>query len=325
MNYFLFVSIGNDFHKNETLYSIESLRRTIKVEDEVKIILYTDNPNFFTPFFVNYERLIIEKIEKSIINKWKKELDCSQYVKLKVIELLQKKYIGKVLFIESDVFFIKSIINEFEKINKYTFVAYNSLCTLEEITSYTNISDSHKSEIFNQVIELNGEYPNHSWIIYDFCILGFDSSNISLIKNAKKLLVELYSITQNDGVGNIIFSIIMQKNQKNRIRTLFSNHITFHYQSKEYIRLLIGYLMDLMIPEDFEAFLNMKIINKLGNLSNYGICSENLQAFGYFFEALNNLDFVNKNNYANNKKESEYFGSMFKQFYKAYLINKENK
>ncbi len=331
MNYFLFFSFGRHSYKQEALYAIESLRRTIKAEDKVKIVLYTDNPEFFYPYYQNYSRLILEPIDEETMDEWKRELDYPPFAKFKVLEQFSKKYKGKVIYTDSDILFIKSIMHMFHKINDHSFFMYQLLSPIQNIASVMKkTTDGEEfATACNHIVEgftANGKAyrPPRELPVYDSGFIGLDTDNIHLIHEAMQILLDLYPKIELPYLDKIALSLVLQDNGRN-IVDIFDQHITYHYSSYRHTRLVLGYLMDLLTPYDWDLLEEMKRTYKLGPLTTYGICTENLQAFITFLETVKHPDTNRKSLLVGNARaqnqEQIYFQLMFKKFYKAYYSN----
>ena len=326
MNYFLFTSFLHQEYFSETLYAIESLKRTLKSEDNVKIVLYTDNPSFYTPYYRNYNRVIIEELPLNILNELKQYSNCSLLWKITIIQLFTRKYSGKVIYSDSDMLFIKSIVHMFNEINNNSFVIYQRLSDMDIITSLNdNISSNKTFENFSYNFLLLTDETSFSpeTEIFDSGFIGFETSQIGMLDKIKDILIANYSLLEIPHLAETILSIVVSQTITNT-KEIFSQHVTFHYTTEKHTRLLVGYLMDILSLEDYISLEEIKQKYKLGPLSTYGICTENLQAFITFMKSLKSSNAIfskTPNSTSPDIQERTYFQLMFKKFYKAYYIN----
>ena len=118
----MYLAFGDHRFKKEALYSILSLKRVLHADNHAKIVLYTDNPSFYKPYFTKHGSVIIEELDRYQIDAWAYQTGYMFIAKIKAIKMCVNKYNGKVLFVDSDVVFIKNPMYLFKKIGINQFI-----------------------------------------------------------------------------------------------------------------------------------------------------------------------------------------------------------
>jgi len=113
-HYLIYLSFGNDHYHRETLFSLLSFYKFHSENDQIKILIYTDTPNFFKeilPPTVQYRT-----IDSQQINDWKGVLNYIYRLKIKVLQDVCKTYTGNFLFVDTDTVFLKNCTSLYKEI-----------------------------------------------------------------------------------------------------------------------------------------------------------------------------------------------------------------
>ena len=103
MIYLVYQAYGIDRILQETKFSVLTWLHYMNASADWKIIIYTDNPDYFKSLPV-----ITEKLDKSKIYQWRGELDFVHRLKIKMLQDFFTKYEGDLLYMDSDTYFIQN-------------------------------------------------------------------------------------------------------------------------------------------------------------------------------------------------------------------------
>jgi hypothetical protein len=179
MNYLVYQSYGSTDILNECCYSILSLLKHGFDLRQNKIVIYTDRKDYFS--FLPSENLIFIELTNETIDEYKGPHAFVHRLKIKVLEDCTARFEGKILYADSDIYFLSKIDTLFNQIHDTNFV----MCNNEGAIS---IKGNRIFEKFNKFITEHTEYlksnniPIPSTIdMWNAGIIGFQSPNKALI------------------------------------------------------------------------------------------------------------------------------------------------
>jgi hypothetical protein len=242
---------------------------------DVRVILFTDRPEYFSDFFngltIQYVLLTPEKIIAMRGN-----IDFLHRMKIALIEEAFSLSNGSLLYADSDTFFIadptplmkeltpvKSFMHEWE----YTFEAVRNwaLPTGKSFRDFLSLIES-KTFTLSDGSEMNIT-PNHS--SWNAGVMMFHASHARFIPDVYALTEQFYPPSKNHASEQYAFSIILQENTKVSSCEAISYH--YWYRVKKQI---------------IDEFLSRKLNNKWKKLPlerKIAIVKEwSLQLPGYF-------------------------------------------
>lgn len=221
--YVLYISLIDELYYHETVCSICSFF-SLNPTFDGKIVIYTDNKDFFINHLPDLEKIIILAIDKERINQL---LNGSEYVfRLKILLLLDfsKQYIGKVLFVDGDTFFIKNTKQLFKRIDSKNFVLH---CCEYKIES--KINENYYSFFAHRILKVNikgmaFEFTEKNYM-YNSGVVGFHTSNSVFLELALALLdeFELHKI-QEKTLEQLALSLAFSK-----LKIKTADDTVFHY------------------------------------------------------------------------------------------------
>lgn len=219
----VYISLIEEIYCHETVCSICSFF-SLNPTFEGKIVIYTDNEDFFIKHLPNSEKIIILSIDKERINQL---LSGSEYIfRLKILLLLDfsKQYSGKVLFADGDTFFIKNTNQLFKRINSKSFVLH---CCEYKIES--KINENYSSFFANRILKVNikgrcFEFSEKNYM-YNSGVVGFHTSNALFLELALALLDEFeWHKIQEKTLEQLALSLAFSK-----LKIKTADDTVFHY------------------------------------------------------------------------------------------------
>lgn len=107
MKYLLYQAYGNTAIIHEALYSILSFFSIQPEQEEVTVVVYTDNEEPFLELFKGKPVKCV-MMSAALIKEWKGEMNFVHRLKIKVIQDFFERYDGPVLYVDSDTCFTAS-------------------------------------------------------------------------------------------------------------------------------------------------------------------------------------------------------------------------
>lgn len=303
MNYFMYLAFGDHRFKKEALYSILSLKRVLHAGNHAKIVLYTDNPTFYQPYFTKHGSVIIEELDRDQIEIWANQTGYKFITKIKAIKMCVNKYNGKVLFVDSDVVFIKNPMYLFKKIDINQFImfmhctslgdALKSLHKFPHVELAVNRKAGYKKLVegipyLDRKFQLDTEFTPHN-----SGFIGLDTQNRHLVNEVESIVTHVFPQNPLVSLEEVAFSAVFQQHG-GRIMEVYNQYISFHYLGQKYARLLVGYVLDCLTPEDNDLLNDLVEEYQLYDLETYEIDVSNLQIFCAFLDSLKSSDRYNE-------------------------------
>jgi len=123
----VFQCYGNEAIFHECTFALLTLAQLYKPEQlkNVEIWIYTDNPDWFLSFRDCSLPIGIKKINEEVIKQWKGEIDFVHRVKIEVLRDLTLTKAGNILYLDTDVVFLRPVdtmLAAIEKGNIYMHV-----------------------------------------------------------------------------------------------------------------------------------------------------------------------------------------------------------
>jgi hypothetical protein len=283
--------------KSEYFRAIFSILSAIAYADTKKInslqvVLFTDNPIFFTNWLkginVYYVELTSEKIKQM-----RGDIDFLHRMKIALIEESFNIYPNcDMLYFDSDTFFINNPIRIFEKVSEniasmhlleYKFETLKNRG--ETFKEFYDLINSKKFSL-NNGAEISVSNTDESWNAGVMC---FHSTHSKFIPDAYKLTEQFYPLTQNHASEQYAFSIVFQKN----VSLTACDDIIYHYWYR-----VKKEIMDIFLNQEFsDSFEKLELEQKLKNIIKYTHILP--QYFEKHFLSLkdNAIQEFNKNNY----------------------------
>lgn len=198
----VYQSYGNESIYIQTLFSIFSLQHYINdmLDKHIfNIIVYTDNPDYFSRYKIKTSLLTSDQIQK-----WKGKYNFIHRIKIKIIEDVARKYNDAVIYIDSDTYFVKSPLMLFKSISPQISLMLNN----EGKISKNNFKRLYKYLLNTKIINVK----NTTLYMWNAGLIGIDKSNLFIIKEVLDLNDQIYESFYRHIVEQFSFSYILQKN-----------------------------------------------------------------------------------------------------------------
>jgi lipopolysaccharide biosynthesis glycosyltransferase len=235
MNYIVYQAYGHKDILNECCYSIISLLKHHHNND-LKIVIYTDNKNHFS--FLPTDNIDFIKLNETSIQDYKGPFNFVHRVKIKVLEDFCKKYQGKFIYVDTDIFFLKNISPLFNRITDNQFLMCNNEGPITNKKNRVFVK-------FKNYIDLNKNYLNNHHIpipsniqMWNAGVLGMKTTHDSIIEQVLYTNDTIYPQFHSHIVEQMSFTYQLQKEGNIEASTDY----LFHYWNfKEFRSVLSTY------------------------------------------------------------------------------------
>lgn len=281
----MYITIGNNAFKSEFIYSLLSLDHIIDVsfKENTTIIVYTDA---LIPIPVLQSGIpVIQKVaDKKKIKYWIKKSNGNVLIlKARLLQEFLNEFNTKVIFVDTDTFFIRDIASLFERIQKHDFVLHiREEKLINRIMLYQFLSS--KGAIID---ELRDQFiPEKEQYMWNSGVVGLDSCHAPVISRVCELIEQLsslehYPVSELHTREQLSFSLVFQNYGKiipaeqyivhywflKPFRFVLAKHFMhFCYNDQSEISLIIqslGVEENGIIPNNFNGDLTALLIDLL--------------------------------------------------------------
>ncbi|WP_448528274.1 hypothetical protein [Raineya sp.] len=219
---FVYFSSGKDFLHNRTIFSVLSLLCYYPVQIDDKILIYTDQINYYQKFLsesslVEYHLLSQEKIQEMMGDD-----DLIHRVKIGVIENATLQYPqNNIFYIDSDTFFYQDFSEIISKIEPQTSIMHKFEYQMSFLGTYPTNDKDHFRAVYDllsqhKFIIQNKEtaIPPESFASWNAGIIGLHKNNFHWLKAVYELTDQLYAPTKNHACEQYAFSYFLQTRSK---------------------------------------------------------------------------------------------------------------
>lgn len=208
MNYFVIQCYGKERILREAKFCVLSLLKFIKGDSNYKIILYTDNRDFFNDInqYVSFEPLTAEMVQQ-----WKGKHNFVHRVKIKMLLDFMGKYSGKFIYLDSDTWFTASPENLFHLIDNK-----NALMHLPEarLDSKANpiIKKMHRFVNSNtfKLSDGSGIKIPGSYFMWNAGVIGLETAAKPIVEKVLELTDAMLDAYQKHVMEQLAFSYFLQ-------------------------------------------------------------------------------------------------------------------
>lgn len=238
MNYLIFQSYGNTDILNECRYAILSLLKHGFNVKEIKIVIYTDRKDYFSFLPVQYISFV--ELSQDDIVDYKGSHAFVHRLKIKIIQDAVSRFEGKILYADSDIYFLKSIEPLFDMINESTYI----MCTNE---GAMNTKGNRVFDKFSKFITSNQTYLAehqikipHDVVMWNAGIIGLQSSDKDKVDQALHICDIILGRFSSHVIEQLSFSYVLQNSGKIRAAT----DVVFHYWNLKEFRTVLAEFFD---------------------------------------------------------------------------------
>ncbi|MGV9004575.1 hypothetical protein [Flavobacterium sp.] len=245
-NYIVYQAHGNlDIH-NELIYSIASFylqSTTVPVD----IIVYTDNTEYLKKYLPS--TIIYESLTAAMLKDWRGQIDFVHRVKVEMLIDVCQKYVGNILYLDTDTIFTQSPDILFKAIENGVQIMHTSEGKMT--ITRNSLFDKIAKFLLNKSFQINGKFFTISTHqeIWNAGVIGFTSNQINLLYDVLALTDALYKQYQKHIMEQLSFSFVFTQN---KLLTAAENQIFHYWNFKEFRTLLREYLL---VQDTFEKIL----------------------------------------------------------------------
>ena len=229
-NYLVYQSYGSKDILNECVYSILSLLKFGREKINYKIIIYTDQPEYFVVLPADLVSCI--KLDEQTITEYKGEQNFIFRVKIKILQDCFTRFSGKILYVDSDIYFLKPIDAMFDYISTNHFLMCNNEGRLKDGNSKTFrgfVRFIRNKKKFLSSKNIVGLTPDS--FMWNAGVLGVSTDRRDILDEVLFITDSIYSIFDSHVVEQMTFSYFLTKYGSLRE----SLDYVFHYWNfKEY-------------------------------------------------------------------------------------------
>ena len=237
-NYLIYQSYGSKDILNECIYSILSLLKFGKEKINFKIVIYTDQPEYFSILPSDIVSFI--QLDTKTIEEYKGPQHFIFRVKIKILQDCFTRFNGNILYMDSDIYFRKPVEELFQKISPDSFLMCNNEGRLKDgnnntFRGFVRFIKNNKDFLTKRNILVTPE--SHMW---NAGVLGIPTNKPDILEDVLSMTDDIYKIFDSHVVEQMMFSYCLNKNGALQESTDF----VFHYWNfKEFRKVLAEFFL----------------------------------------------------------------------------------
>lgn len=242
MNYLVYQSYGSTDILNECCYSILSLLKQGLNSEKNQIVIYTDNKDYFS--FLPSTHISFIEMSAETITDYKGPYSFVHRLKIKIIQDCITRFEGKILYVDSDIYFLKPIDTLFDKIDASNFLMCNNEGSID-------IGGNKVFEKFSKFIRENTSYlKKHNIpipanvIMWNAGIIGFTSPNKELMNKVLHTNDTIFEKFKSHVVEQLSFCYQLQIHGNLHKSTDY----VFHYWNLKEFRIVLSEFFQHHLP-----------------------------------------------------------------------------
>jgi hypothetical protein len=237
-NYILYVAYGSINNINECRYALLKYidKYSADLSGNTSIIIYTDQPHFFTLFTNFSNNITIKEVSLLQVKEWRGADDFVFRTKIKIIQDFFSTHTGNLLYCDTDTFVLTSLQPIFSSIEQGNFYMHLYEGVLgDKSNTYFKKWDKFLSR---NSIEYNGKKMQYSnqLQMWNAGVLGLNSDNSDFLNDVLSLSDNIYKKFPKHIAEQFAFGYCMQK--RNVIRS--SAESIFHYWDLKEFRIVLN-------------------------------------------------------------------------------------
>lgn len=227
-NGIIFISFGKDEIHKQTLFSVFSLIGS-DISYQFNILIFTDNIIFFKKYLNNTIDFEYFYLNESLIKEWRGSFKFPLRIKIIAIKYALEFYYQKIIFIDSDTFFIKPPIQLFESITRTNTILYIAEGQIYN-RAFTNweILRNNFSENRYTLNELEFRITD-DYYMWNSGVVGLSKDHLCLVEDALTL-TDQYCVLNNSWhpyLEQIMFSISLARKTKIQSSDKYITHYCY--------------------------------------------------------------------------------------------------
>ena len=238
-SFFVFQAYGNIGILQECLLALLSLCRNSNREDlaGTEIWIYTDNPGFFSSFKDCWLNLRFRELEPATLDEWRGAVDFVHRVKVCMLRDFTKEKNGQVLYLDTDVYFLRPVNEIFKNISAGNLYMHTKEGLVHGSDNFVFRKLSHfiksRKSILPAGISSINIPPNTT--MWNAGVLGFSTDRSEILDCVLEFTDSVYKEYPKHIIEQYAFSIYFG----NYGQILPADAVVFHYWNLKELRVLL--------------------------------------------------------------------------------------
>jgi hypothetical protein len=239
-NYLVFFAIGDSFN-NQCIYSILSYIKIYNGDfpKSINVVVYTDQEEKFA-FLEKHIPIRFINVNHDTINKWLNGTNSFLRAKVEVVNHFLNNFTGKMIFVDTDVIFLKKTEPLFDLVNEH-----DSLLYIKEGKISARSWNYYLKYWNNRNFTLSSGreiHINESSQMWNTGVIGLSSDNRHLVADVLELFDKLTDIKSIGLNEQFSFSLVLSRHTKIKA----TNSFIFHYWPGDYKIEMNAYISELL-------------------------------------------------------------------------------
>lgn len=245
-SYLIFQCYGHEGIFYECAFALLTLSQLYSAAElkNIHVVIYTDKPEWFSRFNDCGVPLMFRKIDDALIRQWRGEIDFVHRVKIEVLRDFTQRKAGNILYLDTDIVFLKRIDLMLEDIQAGDLYMH----VMEGIVSEEGNPILKKLAFYlreQKTIQLPGK-PLYDSAMWNAGVLGFGAQHNALLDDVLFFTDMVYPNFPKHVVEQFAFSVYFQRSAAVRAAAPYILH---YWNVKE---------MRAILASFFEHFANKK-------------------------------------------------------------------
>lgn len=211
MNYLIYFVYGGTDYNNEALYSLLSYYK-YNAGARVQVVVYTDDAAFFKKHLP--DTIIYVDLTPEQLVAWKGEVNFNHRIKIKVLQDACSRFIGNILYSDTDTFYTKNIQPLFDTINNGGILFHKSENTLKQnpggiARKMRKFLKQHPT--FNLPSQPSPIAIDENLAVWNAGSIGFKTEYRDILQSVLELTDEFYSRYHLFVMEQVAFNYFFQK------------------------------------------------------------------------------------------------------------------
>lgn len=249
MNHLIYLAHGGQDYYNEALFSLLSYF-SYNAEIENQVVIYTDNPSFFTLHLA--QNILFVPLTPELINEWKGPDGFNHRMKIKVLQDAAQKFKGNLLYVDTDTVFRQDVSGLFDAIAKGNIVfdrcegrlMDNPGGIARKMRKFLNRQNTFSIPSLKEKVVLTPQMT-----VYNAGIIGLKATDSHKLKQAEELTDLLYGSYKLFVMEQVAFNYILQAGNTVTDAEPYIHH---YWYFKEFRPVLAEFIAKYS-PEGFES------------------------------------------------------------------------
>ncbi len=228
----VYQAYGNTDVLNEARYSILSFLIHHRNVSDCSIVVYTDQPSFFSDLSFGAIGVKVRPMYEMEIRRWKGPYKFVHRVKIEMLRDVCNTFSGNIFYLDSDTYVRGSLLDSFKAINNGQFV-------MHVLEYYFATHRGKQLGRFRRHLKRNREKHNLSFDFefWNAGVIGFNTRFRSLLEDVLQITDTIYAFHPKHIVEQMAFSNVLY----NANKVIFpSDQYIYHYWKFKEFRKVLG-------------------------------------------------------------------------------------